>query len=167
MSLRAATEADIPVIRAIAHETWPAAYGNILAPAQLHYMLKLMYSADALHAQLTLKRHRFTLLEQDGHARGFASHEHGVRGTSATRLHKLYVSPGAQGNGAGKALLQHVIVQARLAGDTTVELNVNRHNSAMGFYQLHGFRIVRDEVIDIGHGYVMDDHVLERAVDLP
>lgn len=163
MSLHAATETDIPLIRAIAHETWPVAYGSILSPSQLHYMLELMYSAEALHAQI-LKGHRFTLFGQDDHALGFTGHEHGAKGTSSTRLHKLYVVPEAQGGGVGKALLEHVIAQARLAGDTTVELNVNRHNTALGFYQRQGFRIVRDEVIDIGHGYVMDDHILERMV---
>ena len=56
---------------------------------------------------------------------------------------------------------------AREAGDRAIELNVNRHNPASGFYERHGFRVVRDEVIDIGQGYVMDDHVMELALDRP
>lgn len=167
MSLRTATEADILAIRTIAQETWPVAYGGILSPAQLQYMLELMYSAEALHEQMTTKGHRFMLFEQDGHPHGFVGYAHGVKGTSATRLHKLYVLPGTQRGGVGRALLQHVIGAARVAGDDVVELNVNRFNNALKFYQKHGFRIVRDEVIDIGHGFVMDDHVLERTVEAP
>jgi len=45
-----------------------------------------------------------------------------------------------------------------------VELNVNRFNNARWFYEKIGFRVVRDEVIDIGQGFVMDDHVMELPI---
>ena len=45
-----------------------------------------------------------------------------------------------------------------------MELNVNRFNPAKRFYERHGFQVVRDEVIAIGNGYVMDDHVMQRAL---
>jgi ribosomal protein S18 acetylase RimI-like enzyme len=45
-----------------------------------------------------------------------------------------------------------------------MELNVNKRNKAIAFYEHQGFRIVREEVIDIGHGYVMDDHVMARQI---
>jgi ribosomal protein S18 acetylase RimI-like enzyme len=61
-------------------------------------------------------------------------------------------------------LLEAMITEARKATDTAIELNVNKHNRAKAFYQRHGFRVERDEVLDIGAGYVMDDHVLVRAL---
>ena len=79
-------------------------------------------------------------------------------------LHKLYVLPGAQGTGAGKALLQAVEAAARTAGDERIELNVNRFNPSLQFYLRRGFGVLRDEVLDIGEGYVMDDHVLVKAL---
>jgi GNAT superfamily N-acetyltransferase len=79
-------------------------------------------------------------------------------------LHKLYVLPHTQGSGVGTALLQAVFAAARTAGNTRVELNVNRYNPARHFYARHGFSVLRDEVIDIGEGYVMDDHVMVRPV---
>ena len=43
-------------------------------------------------------------------------------------------------------------------------LNVNKYNNAIHFYTKLGFTKVKDEVIDIGNGYVMDDYVMEVAI---
>ena len=164
MNIRPASIADLGAIRAIALRTWPVAYGDILSPAQLSYMLDLMYTEEALMAQLMEKGHHFNLLVVGGDAKGFSSHEHHHAERSHTRLHKLYTLPQAQGLGFGKELLLEVLRAVRAAGDHMVELNVNRFNKARGFYEKCGFRVVRDEVIDIGHGYVMDDHVMELSI---
>jgi len=162
VTLRAVTVSDIPMVRAIAHATWPVCYAGIITPAQIAYMLDLMYSEAALHGQLT-HGHEFLSAENNGTAIGFAGFEHRYR-PGRTRLHKLYVLPAAQGTGAGRALLQAVLDAARGAGDHTIELNVNKNNPATAFYRKHGFTIDRDEVLDIGNGFVMDDHVMTRPV---
>ncbi|MBP6575395.1 MAG: GNAT family N-acetyltransferase, partial [Flavobacteriales bacterium] len=99
-----------------------------------------------------------------GTALGFAGFTPHHRGTATTHLNKLYVLPEAQGTGAGKLLLEHVLTEASNRGDTSVELNVNKRNEAVAFYSYMGFRILRDEVIDIGQGYVMDDHVMVKQL---
>ncbi|TXI77628.1 MAG: hypothetical protein E6Q44_13280 [Flavobacteriales bacterium] len=55
-----------------------------------------------------------------------------------------------------------VVHHVALSGDTAVELNVNKRNPAKAFYERHGFVVERDEVLDIGQGHVMDDHVMVR-----
>ena len=40
-----------------------------------------------------------------------------------------------------------------------IELNVNRFNDAVRVYEKLGFRRIREEKNDIGHGYYMDDYV--------
>ncbi|MBK9174884.1 MAG: GNAT family N-acetyltransferase [Flavobacteriales bacterium] len=164
MTIRAATVNDIPLIRGIAHATWPVAYRTILSPAQLSYMLHLMYSEVALTEQLTAKDHHFLLAWERDAAVGFAGFEHMYRNTRRTRLHKLYVLPATQGAGTGAALLRAVELAALEAGDKGVELNVNRFNPARDWYAKRGFRIERDEVIDIGQGFVMDDHVMVKSL---
>lgn len=164
MTIRAATPDDITAIRTIAHAAWPVAYGAILSPAQLAYMLERMYSVAALTEQMTGKKHAFLLAEEQGTAVGFASFSVHHEGRPLTRLHKLYLLPGHKGTGAGKALLEHVAEAGRAAGDGTLQLNVNRHNPSVGFYRHQGFTAVREEVLDIGSGYVMDDLVMERPL---
>ncbi|MBL7950177.1 MAG: GNAT family N-acetyltransferase [Flavobacteriales bacterium] len=161
MNIRLATQADVSRIRLVALRTWPVAYARILSPSQLTYMLDLMYSERALAAQMSVRNHRFALCSEGDELLGFAGYEHHYGRPGHTRLHKLYALPEAQGSGVGRTLLLHVMDEARGAGDHRVELNVNRFNTARPFYEKHGFRVVRDEVIDIGKGYVMDDHVME------
>jgi GNAT superfamily N-acetyltransferase len=154
---------QLATVSDIAQRTWPVAYREILSPGQLAYMLRRMYDLRALEEHYA-RGHRFLLALPHDRAVGFAGFEHHYQGGSSTRLHKLYVLPHTQGSGAGTALLQAVFAAARTAGNTRVELNVNRYNPARHFYARHGFSVLRDEVIDIGEGYVMDDHVMVRPV---
>ena len=51
-------------------------------------------------------------------------------------------------------------------GFTRLELRVNRANTgAIRAYERFGFRIRGPLVTDIGGGFVMDDHVMERSLD--
>ena len=166
LRIRTADARDIPVIQAIAHATWPVAYAAILSREQLKYMLDRMYSGPALLDQLATPDHHALIVESEEGPVAFCVHCHHHRGGRSTRIHKLYVIPSAQGYGAGSALLKAVEQQAIMAGDHRIELNVNRYNPAKDFYLKHGFRITRDEVIDIGKGFVMDDHVMERSLKI-
>lgn len=161
--IRIASLDSIPTIRGIAMATWPVAYADILSAVQLAYMLDLMYSEAALSAQFE-QGHEFLLACLDERAIGFTSYGTGYQERSVARIHKLYVLPEHQRSGVGAALLNAIITSAQAAGDHTLDLNVNRFNNAKDFYARHGFRIVRDEVIDIGNGFVMDDHVMERSL---
>ena len=64
----------------------------------------------------------------------------------------------------GKILLDFIITDIHPNGATNLELNVNRHNKALGFYQRSGFTILREEDIDIGNGYFMNDYVMTLAL---
>ena len=163
MTIREGSVADIPIIRSIAHDTWPVSYAGIISPAQIAYMLEMMYSEASLNTQIEEKGHRFLIAEDGARAIGFAGFEIGYRPERA-RLHKLYALPALHGTGIGRALLEQVEIDVKQAGDRTIELNVNRANPAKDFYQRKGFRIERDEILDIGEGYVMDDHVMVKAL---
>ena len=51
LSIRRASEADCALIRRLAGEVFPATYREILAPAQLDYMMEWMYSEESLQGQ--------------------------------------------------------------------------------------------------------------------
>lgn len=162
---RRASLADIPTIRTIAHEAWPLAYGEILSPEQVAYMLGRMYSETALAEQME-RGHHFLLALTGDLAVGFAGYELKYQGTRITRLHKLYLHPEHKRKGYGRVLLDEVLQAAAHGGDSAVNLNVNKYNPSLGFYTHLGFVRVGEEVIDIGGGFVMDDFVLERPVSL-
>ncbi|MEP7250871.1 MAG: GNAT family N-acetyltransferase [Ginsengibacter sp.] len=162
---KAATVDDLPVIRDLAYTIWPHAYRSILSQDQLDYMLELIYALPALQQQMLSLKHQFTLVLNDGLIIGFASFS--AKGTTPTtyHLHKIYLSPELQGTGNGKLLLQHVINSAKAAGAVSLELNVNRNNKARDFYEKQGFSIIREEDIDIGHGYFMNDFVMSLPLN--
>jgi ribosomal protein S18 acetylase RimI-like enzyme len=77
----------------------------------------------------------------------------------------LYLLPSSQGKGVGKTLLLEVAKRAREAGQKSLVLNVNKYNKkAIDFYRALGFVTIRQEINDIGSGYVMDDDVMELSL---
>ncbi|MFT3908181.1 MAG: GNAT family N-acetyltransferase [Ferruginibacter sp.] len=161
---KAGTE-SIGIIRQLTHTIWPDAYKEILTPEQLSYMLELIYSDPSLTNQIETLQHRFIIVEDNGMPVGFASYSPKQPGNNSTfRLHKLYVLPNQQGKGTGKFLLNHIIDEIKHSGAKTLELNVNRHNKALHFYNKMGFTISREEDIDIGSGYFMNDYVMECKI---
>jgi len=158
VTIRQAVVSDLPAIRQVAEGTWPVAYAGMISAAQIAYMLDMMYSMDALHEQLA-KGHIFHLAEDGGRPVGFAGFEHHYT-DGRTRLHKLYVLPALKGTGLGRRLVERVVQATLRSGDRAIELNVNKRNPAVRFYHHLGFTIERDEVLDIGQGFVMDDHVM-------
>lgn len=162
MEIRIADTTDIPVISRLAHAVWPDAYGSILSEAQLKHMLDLMYSHESLAGQME-NGHVFLIVLVNAETVAFASYSHGpVAG--AYKVHKLYVHPMLHGKGFGKKLLERIAGDTRGLGATRLQLNVNRHNPAIAFYEKLGFRIIGEEDIPIGEGYFMNDYVMEKAI---
>lgn len=169
MEIRIATIEDIAMIRAMADVVFRQTYAGILSPAQMEYMMDWMYSADSLRSQISDQGKFFYVAEADGRPAGYVSFE--LEGTMDDgrrlyHLQKLYVMPGYQKTGLGRLLLEHV--KSSLAelepGGCRVELNVNRGNPAVGFYEHMG--MVRDRQGDfpIGGGFYMNDYIFAMDV---
>jgi diamine N-acetyltransferase len=84
---------------------------------------------------------------------------------SGCKLDKLYVHPERQRRGIGAALLREVEDWARHQQARRLWLQVNRGNAqAIRAYEKYGFRIIESRVFDIGDGFVMDDHLMEKLL---
>lgn len=166
ITVNQATVTDIPVIQAIAHQTWPVTFGDILSPEQIQYMLAMMYSTEALSQQMHEKKHVFLLVQDTENQQylGFASYEVNYKEEPKTKIHKLYLLPASQGKGLGRQLIDAVASRALANQNSTLSLNVNKHNKAIQFYERLGFKTVDTETIDIGNGFVMDDRIMEKQV---
>ncbi len=158
ISFRNANETHIPLIQQLISEIWPTAYSDILTPAQTAYMLEMMYSDASLLRQMR-EGHRFVIAVANGMPTGFASLE--KKTADLSKLHKIYVLPGMQGSGIGRQLISHMAAAAKAEGCSILELNVNRNNTAKFFYEKLGFLVVREEDVDIGQGYFMNDYVMQ------
>jgi len=164
MHIRYASAEDIERIQAIAHKTWPVAYGTILTSEQLEYMLALFYSTTNLINQITNDEERFILGIKNEMPVGFASFSASQTETNTFHLNKLYVMPDVQGKSVGKDLLLYVEDAIRSEGAIALTLNVNRNNNAVFFYQKMGFETTHQEDIHIGNGYFMNDFVMKKSI---
>lgn len=160
--IRTATVKDVSLIQDIASRVWPQTYSAIISGDQIKYMLDMMYSADSLREQMTEKNCEFILVQSTEQSFGFASFS--SFDNELFRLHKLYVDIAAQGLGLGVMLLNEVARRSADRGGSVLELNVNKYNKAKTFYEKNGFTIFREEVIDIGNGFVMDDFVMRKSL---
>ncbi len=162
MDIREAGADDIPLIRNLAEVIWPEAYGDILSEEQLHYMLDLIYSEAALEKQM-INGHKFIFVLKDDIEIGFASFSRKSEDEPTIfRLHKIYVLPRQHAQGAGSFMLNYIYEESIRDGAKQLELNVNKYNIAKQFYEKKGFTVLKEEVIDIGNGYVMDDFVMVK-----
>lgn len=161
--IRFAEPDDINIIGFLAQQIWPHTYGEIVEPAQLDYMMNLMYSPAALKRQIKDDHQRFLIVEDEEEAVGFASFSP-VAEPGIYKLHKIYVLPGQQGRGVGKAILDFILDEIKPEGARVLQLNVNRYNKARDFYERMGFAVIREEDIDIGGGYFMNDYVMEKKI---
>lgn len=151
---------DLTTIHDLAHQIWPSAYLEILGQEQLDYMLEKIYSIPSLEHQLSVLKHQFIMVLENEISIGFASFS-AHKNSTIFHLNKIYVLPQQQGKNIGKQILNFVISQIKKTGATALQLNVNRHNKALHFYEKQGFKIIREEDIDIGSGYFMNDFVMQ------
>ena len=161
--IRYCSHADIPIISDLAYLIWPETYKNILSAEQMQYMLDLFYSHSALKNQMDTQKHTFLIAEIENHPAGFASfsmiNEHGTY-----KLQKLYVLQSLHGKGIGKSVLDFIVKEIRSQNGTALQLNVNRNNKARSFYEREGFCVIKEEDIDIGNDYFMNDYLMEKKI---
>ena len=164
LNIRFAGKDDIPVIRTMADVVFRRTYKEILSPGQMEYMMDMMYSEESLAQQVAGAGKWFCIAELDGTPAAYVSYEReGAHpdGRPLYHLQKLYVLPEYQRRHVGSGMLGFVTdhLRAENPGGFRVELNVNRNNPAVSFYEHAG--MVRDRSGDfpIGSGFYMNDHI--------
>jgi GNAT superfamily N-acetyltransferase len=156
--VRIALKEDLPLIREMAMLIFPSTYQDIVEEGQVEYMMNLIYSPAALLEQQEAGQ-IFLIIYSEGKAAGFASYTQ-LNTDGDFKLNKIYLDQRLHGRGLGRRLLNDVISRVKSSGGKALQLNVNRYNKARGFYENMGFSVVREDLIDIGQGYFMDDFVL-------
>lgn len=164
VTIRTATQKDIPLIRSLATQVFPATYQEILSPEQLDYMVEWMYSEDSLRKQMD-DGHTYFIASKDGEACGYASVEQ--EDINLFHLQKIYVLSSFQGHKIGQHLFNEVVsfIKEHHPAPCTMELNVNRSNKAVDFYKRMGMHIAREGDFDIGNGYYMNDYIMALNIN--
>jgi len=164
MELIRAEIKDIGQIRSLAGITFMETYKNINSPEQMEYMMDWMYSEKSLKEQITGSGKYFFLIHSAEGNIGYCSIERNWESEGDKpkyHLQKLYLLPETQGKGYGKQAFNALVefTKSLTPECGIIELNVNRHNRAVTFYEAMGMKRVREGDFDIGHGYYMNDYI--------
>ncbi len=136
-TIRDVAAADIAAIGALLARTWHATYDPILGREAVADIVARWHSPEALSRDLGGPA--FLLLERDGLPLATALARQGSDGV--VDLHRLYVSPEAQGSGLGTRLLAEIDRRFPKASETRLEVEP-RNAAAIAFYAANGFRAV-------------------------
>lgn len=163
--IRRATTDDIPSIRQMADVAFRDTYKDILSNEQMDYMLDWMYSESSLLLQMTQNGHSFFIEDGKGYV-SFRKEAGAEEKNPICHIEKLYVLPQFQGQGLGRKLFETVVENAKsfTAGPVRIELNVNRKNKAVSFYEHLGMHKDREGDFPIGKGFFMNDYIM--AIEL-
>ena len=160
-----AAREDIMCIHDMAEIAFRHTYREILSAEQMEFMMEWMYSPENLQKQLD-DGHVYYIAYREGKACGYVSVQpDGIAedGRLLFHLQKIYVLPSEQGHGIGRILFDTAVSHVRNASDgrqARIELNVNRNNPSIGFYQHLGFKILRQGDFPIGNGFYMNDYIM-------
>ena len=146
----------IEELSALASEIVKEHYDPLLGSEQNDYMIEMFQSVPAITGQLEHGYRYFLVCGEDGSKEGFLGF---YPKEEEMYISKFYLHRDYRGKGLSKEMLAFVINETKKLHMDRITLNVNKYNDAILAYEKLGFTRLRDEVNDIGHGYVMDDYV--------
>ena len=157
--VRAEDGAVIEALSAFATEIVREHFDPIIGKAQNDYMLARSQSPSGIRGQIEGGARYYIAADREGKWMGFTAFY--PRGKEMY-LSKFYVHKSQRGKGVARRMLDLIIEAAKTEGLEKIALNVNRYNDlAIGVYEKMGFVLAREEQIDIGQGFIMDDFVYE------
>ncbi|GAA2092827.1 GNAT family N-acetyltransferase [Aeromicrobium tamlense] len=174
MTVRPATEADLPALADLAARTFPLACPPDMPEASMTAFVAEHLSLERFAQYLAHEVAEVLVAEDDGVLTGytltFAREPYDdhlaslVRLRPTVELSKCYADPTAHGTGVAARLMEAVVESARAAGAASVWLGVNGRNArAQRFYAKQGFEVVGERRFVVG-AHTEDDLVLERQL---
>lgn len=158
MNVRAATEADVSAIRAVAEAAWRADYPDAIEKSTIEAGVGHWYGAAVVEMELSSPATILLVAERDGDVVGFV-HAYGS-GRHPTIL-RLHVAPAHRDSGAMAALFEAVETQVEEPEALrATALEANDHVQA--FYADRGLERVDTESTTIGDAQY-SEAVLARA----
>ena len=158
--LRKADVADCTLINKLAREVFPATYHDIISVDQIEFMMDWMYSPENIRKQMEEEGHIYFIAYEECEAAGYMSIQQ--QGEDLFHLQKIYVLPYFQKAHCGSFLFREAIKYIKSIHPTPclLELNVNRNNKALDFYQHMGMKKLREGDFEIGNGFYMNDYIM-------
>lgn len=159
--LQRLNQTDISTLIKLAREIWEEHYTGVISQEQIDYMLELFYSEERILQELK-DGAIWEILWLESKPIGYLSC---VLENQKLYISKIYLKAQNRGKGLGKLMVDHALNHAKIHNKSAIYLNVNKYNAkSISFYKKQGFIKTKEEVNDIGNGFVMDDFVYEKLI---
>jgi len=153
---------QIEELSEIAKLIWSEYFPNIITPGQINYMVEKYQSADAIARQISNDGYKYFMVFGNGEVLGYLAVK---ADRNQLLLSKLYLKKEFRGRGYFNEMLSFAEKIANEKGLNSLYLTVNKHNdNSIAVYLKKGFFIKKEQVTDIGNGFVMDDYVMEKMI---
>lgn len=159
-TIRKATPEDCGLIHDMASIVFPATYREILSSEQLSFMMDWMYAHENILKQMEEEGHVYFIAFKENEPCGYVSVQ--AQEKDIFHLQKIYVLPAFQAQHLGSFLFRHAVryIKEIHPAPCLMELNVNRNNKALLFYERMGMKKLREGDFPIGNGYFMNDFIM-------
>ena len=157
--LKCTTQQQLEELAQLANEIWHEYFINIITEEQIDYMVEKFQSLDALSKAIHQDNYTYFLAYEQGKLIGYC----GVHPEEKRLfLSKLYLHQSARGKHYATQLLNHAIQFAKESNLTAIYLTCNKYNThSLDVYKSKGFYQIDSVQTDIGHGFIMDDYILQ------
>lgn len=149
---------DAKDLSEMAWDIWTEYYSTFITGDDIEYILRTFQTEEAIRQQISDGYLYSYIMEGPVKAGYICFKPEG----DALFMSKFYVSKDFRGKGLGSKALDEMLEVGRELNMKRSYLRVNRHNLlSINVYKHKGFAITREEKVDIGNGYFMDDYLME------
>lgn len=144
------------------HEYWP----DLIGAAQTDYMIEQFQSLEAVRRDRAENGYEYWILRgvDDGREIGYTG-GHVEPETNRFFISKIYLRHGERGKHFASAVIAFYERLCRERGLEAMYLTVNKGNElGKRAYDAKGFKVIDAVETDIGHGFVMDDYIMEKRL---
>ncbi|UKS29460.1 GNAT family N-acetyltransferase [Paenibacillus sp. HWE-109] len=157
------TEEDITEVARLAAEIWREYYVTLITIEQIDYMIGKFQAVPAITDQIYHQGYEYYLIQHDGSAIGYMSAR---QDEGKLFLSKFYIGKEHRGRSYASQAMAFLEQLCKDRNLSHIWLTVNRDNeSSIAIYEKKGFRTVREQIADIGNGFVMDDFIMEKEME--
>lgn len=152
----------IKLLASIADEIWHEYWPFLLSKEQIDYMVEIFQSEATIKKQIDFENYNYYFIKNDDETAGYF-------GISFKEdylfLSKLYIKKDYRHKGIGKEAFLKIIDIAKEKKYKKIRLTVNKNNkNTINAYLKYGLKIAYEDITDIGHGFVMDDYIMDYAL---
>lgn len=156
---------DVFEVQSIANQLLPKTYNDIMSTEEIDYLVDVIYSKENINITDKEDDVLYFVALDNNKLVGFVALYR--VGPNLYRLSKIFVQSLKQNQGIGTMLFKSILdyFNNKYVKNTNIimELSLNCNNKTKNFYESLGMVKVRDDNLDIGNGFILQQDVMSYS----